>query len=146
MPTRAFLLFALALIALSPFTSTLPLGHRFPSPTVEPIRWRTPFGKHLIADSSVELEWQGGSGQGYVSDLLPIAMSHYMRSRQLKDGQDVYYIPQWPGSTDIKVSFVPLRNHTRTERQVLIAFLADRYCPDNKYEREVARTPIGCLS
>jgi hypothetical protein len=54
-----------ALFGLISLTSALPLGHRS-----EPLRWRTPFGKHLVADSLVELEWKGGSGNGYVS-LLP---------------------------------------------------------------------------
>lgn len=53
---------ALSLFTLITLTSALPLGQRS-----EPLRWRTPFGKHLVADSLVELEWEGGSGDGYVS-------------------------------------------------------------------------------
>lgn len=52
----------IALFGFVSLTSALPLGHRS-----EPLRWRTPFGKHLVADSLVELEWEGGSGNGYVS-------------------------------------------------------------------------------
>lgn len=51
-----------ALLGFVSLTSALPLGKR-----VEALQWRTPFGKHLVADSLVELEWQGGSGEGYVS-------------------------------------------------------------------------------
>lgn len=57
-------LLVIALFAFLSFTSALPLGQRS-----EPLRWRTPFGKHLKADKLMELEWEGGSGNGYVSHL-----------------------------------------------------------------------------
>ncbi|RSH89274.1 hypothetical protein EHS25_002386 [Saitozyma podzolica] len=40
----------------------------------QPIRWLTRFGGEVVADGSIDLEWTGGSGQGY----------------------EVYFIPQWP--------------------------------------------------
>jgi hypothetical protein len=51
----------------------------------QPIRWLTRFGGEVVADGSIDLEWTGGSGQGY----------------------EVYFIPQWPELEQYYVSYVP---------------------------------------
>ncbi|KAK8858449.1 hypothetical protein IAR55_002676 [Kwoniella newhampshirensis] len=43
-----------------------------------PVRWLTHFGTSIPDDTVINLEWEGGSGEGF----------------------EVYYIPQWPHQTD----------------------------------------------
>ncbi|WRT67635.1 uncharacterized protein IL334_004607 [Kwoniella shivajii] len=76
-------LYSLSILLLSLFVTAAPISesprrHSAQSTTFEPLRWLTRFGANIPADSTVDLQWEGGSGQGV----------------------DVYYIPQWPEQTD----------------------------------------------
>ncbi|WVW84493.1 hypothetical protein I302_106527 [Kwoniella bestiolae CBS 10118] len=78
-----FFLYPLALIFLSLLATAAPItssSKRLPnqSSDFEPVRFLNHFGASIPAESTIKLEWQGGSGQGF----------------------DVYYIPQWPEQVD----------------------------------------------
>ncbi|WWC70609.1 uncharacterized protein I206_104560 [Kwoniella pini CBS 10737] len=71
-------LHSLAFLLLSLFVSAAPISSspkRIPQAVAyEPVRFINHFGSSIQPDTSINLEWTGGSGKGF----------------------DVYYIPQWP--------------------------------------------------
>jgi len=130
-----FLMAAPMLILAAPMPATLHVLHRRYYPWT-PVRWAVA-PKEIKADTTYDLRWKGGSGNGYVSDPS-------QSGGQKADRQEVYFIPQWEGQPDYKVGVDKLPR-LWADSGPLSLRAGGGYRFNQPLVRQMAHAQAGCL-